>query len=403
MPFKEYSKEKMWFYRSLILFGLILFYGLQNIPTLWMIFMRFLSVLTPFFIGGALAFVLNILVVKIECLLKYTSIRPSMMRKISVFGSLLIFVVIFGCLLFVVIPHISASIENIIQQIPQAASDFVVWFNKISYNNPQLQALAESASISNLANLEYEDLFRSLSDWLLSGGAGNIFATTVSLISTTISWSVTLIVALVFAILTLFNKERLMIGGKKLLRVYTSKKIYDKTLYVLNLTKTTFTNYIGGSCTECLILGSLVTIGGVILKIQYAFLGGVIVGVTALVPMFGAFFGCLVSALFIAMVDPMQAVYFIIMVICIQQVEGNLIYPHVVGNSVGLPALYVIVAISIGGSLMGVLGMVIFIPVCSVLYSLLKTNVNERLSKQTKMRKGEDEKKKASQPAEREA
>ena len=106
MPFKEYSKEKMRFYRSLILFGLILFYGLQNIPTLWMIFMRFLSVLTPFFIGGALAFVLNILVVKIECLLKYTSIRPSMMRKISVFGSLLIFVVIFGCLLFVVIPHI---------------------------------------------------------------------------------------------------------------------------------------------------------------------------------------------------------------------------------------------------------------------------------------------------------
>ncbi len=403
MPFKEYSKEKMRFYRSLILFGLILFYGLQNIPTLWMIFMRFLSVLTPFFIGGALAFVLNILVVKIECLLKYTSIRPSMMRKISVFGSLLIFVVIFGCLLFVVIPHISASIENIIQQIPQAESDFVVWFNKISYNNPQLQALAESASISNLANLEYEDLFRSLSDWLLSGGAGNIFATTVSLISTTISWSVTLIVALVFAILTLFNKERLMIGGKKLLRVYTSEKIYDKTLYVLNLTKTTFTNYIGGSCTECLILGSLVTIGGVILKIQYAFLGGVIVGVTALVPMFGAFFGCLVSALFIAMVDPMQAVYFIIMVICIQQVEGNLIYPHVVGNSVGLPALYVIVAISIGGSLMGVLGMVIFIPVCSVLYSLLKTNVNERLSKQTKMRNGEDEKKKASQPAEREA
>ena len=99
----------------------------------------------------------------------------------------------------------------------------------------------------------------------------------------------------------------------------------------------------------------------------------------------------------------MQAVYFIIMVICIQQVEGNLIYPHVVGNSVGLPALYVIVAISIGGSLMGVLGMVIFIPVCSVLYSLLKTNVNERLSKQTKMRNGEDEKKKASQPAEREA
>ena len=129
------------------------------------------------------------------------------------------------------------------------------------------------------------------------------------------------------------------------------------------------------------------TVGGVILKIQYAFLGGVIVGFTALVPMFGAFVGCLISALFIAMVDPMQALYFIIMVVCIQQVEGNLIYPHVVGNSVGLPPLYVIVAISIGGSLMGVIGMIIFIPLCSVIYSLLRTNINERLKRRKEQEK----------------
>ena len=131
-------------------------------------------------------------------------------------------------------------------------------------------------------------------------------------------------------------------------------------------------------------MGSLVTIGGVILKIQYAFLGGVIVGVTALVPMFGAFCGCLITAVFIAMVDPMQALYFIIMVVCIQQVEGNLIYPHVVGNSVGLPALYVIVAISIGGSLMGIVGMIIFIPICSIFHTLLKTDVNERIARAQK-------------------
>ena len=193
--------------------------------------------------------------------------------------------------------------------------------------------------------------------------------------------------AFVFAILALFNKERLIIGGKKMLKAYCSDRVYTKTLYVLELTRSTFTNYIGGSCTECLILGSLVTVGGVILKIQYAFLGGVIVGFTALVPMFGAFVGCLISALFIAMVDPMQALYFIIMVVCIQQVEGNLIYPHVVGNSVGLPPLYVIVAISIGGSLMGVIGMIIFIPLCSVIYSLLRTNINERLKRRREQEK----------------
>lgn len=383
-------REKMKMYRNLIVFGLIIYFGLQNISLIWAIIMRILSVFTPFLIGGAFAFVLNILVNKIEDLLKFTSLRASIKRWIAVIGSLLIFFVVIICFLFVVIPHISASIENIIMQLPSAANDFVNWFNKLAQNNPKLQAIAESSSIAGLTDLNYDEMIANLSSWLLSGGAGNIFATTVNLISTTVSLAVTSIVSFVFAILTLFNKERLIIGGKKLLRVYTNERIYKKTMYVLDLTKTTFTNYIGGSCTECLILGSLVTIGGIILKIQYAFLGGVIVGVTALVPMFGAFFGCLVSALFIAMVDPMQAIYFIIMVIVIQQVEGNLIYPHVVGNSVGLPALYVIVAISIGGSLMGIIGMIVFIPICSIIYTLLKRDVNERLNQEMNAEKKTD-------------
>lgn len=385
-------REKMKMYRNLILFGLLVYFGLQNISLLWDIVKYILSILTPFLIGGGLAFVLNILVNKIEELLNFTSLRASIKRMLSVIGALFVFFLVIVCFLFVVIPHISASIENIFMQLPSVTNDFVNWLNRLAQDNPKWTAIVESASISGLADLNYEEMLANLSDWLISGGASNIFATTVSLISTTLSWAVTSIVAFVFAILLLFNKERLAIGGKKLLRVYTNDQIYKKTLYVLNLTKTTFTNYIGGSCTECLILGSLVTIGGVILKIQYAFLGGVIVGVTALVPMFGAFFGCLTSALFIAMVDPMQAVYFIIMVVCIQQVEGNLIYPHVVGNSVGLPALYVIVAISIGGSLLGIVGMIIFIPICSIIYTLLKTDVNERIEKEQELMKKREEK-----------
>ena len=378
-------REKMKMYRNLIIFGLLVYFGLQNISLLWDIFMHILSILTPFLIGGCLAFVLNILVNKIEDLLKFTALRASVKRLIAVIGSLCVFFLVIVCFLFVVIPHISASIENIFMQLPTVTNDFVNWLNQLAENNPNLRAIVESASITGLTNLNYEEMLANFSDWLISGGASNLFATTVTLISTTVSWAVTTIVAFVFAILTLFNKERLVIGGKKLLHVYTNEKIYTKTLYVLNLTKTTFMNYIGGSCMECLILGSLVTIGGVILKIQYAFLGGVIVGVTALVPMFGAFFGCLISALFIAMVDPMQALYFIIMVVCIQQIEGNLIYPHVVGNSVGLPALYVIVAISVGGSLLGIVGMIVFIPLCSIIYTLLKTDVNERIEKENEL------------------
>ena len=240
-------REKMKMYRNLIVFGLIIYFGLQNISLIWAIIMRILSVFTPFLIGGAFAFVLNILVNKIEDLLKFTSLRASIKRWIAVIGSLLIFFVVIICFLFVVIPHISASIENIIMQLPSAANDFVNWFNKLAQNNPKLQAIAESSSIAGLTDLNYDEMLASLSSWLLSGGAGNIFATTVNLISTTVSLAVTSIVSFVFAILTLFNKERLIIGGKKLLRVYTNERIYKKTMYVLDLTKTTFTNYIGGS------------------------------------------------------------------------------------------------------------------------------------------------------------
>ena len=325
-PDTQKTREKIKTYRGLVLFALVVYFALQNISLFWDVAMRLLSILTPFLIGGGIAFVLNILVSRIEDLLRFTPMRPRLMRIISVVSALLIFALIIGCFLFVIIPHLSTSIENIIEQLPRAASDFVAWINEMAKKYPQLRTLAESASIENLSSLNYDELFRTLSDWVLSGGAGNVFASAVSVISTTVSWAVTLCVAFVFAILALFNKERLIIGGKKILHAYCSDSVYTKTLYVLELARTTFTNYIGGTCTECLILGSLVTIGGVILKIQYAFLGGVIVGFTALVPMFGAFVGCLISALFIAMVDPMQALYFIIMVVCIQQTRDEEAY-----------------------------------------------------------------------------
>ena len=131
-------KEKLKMYRSLILFGLLIFYGLQNIPMLWNIFMRILSILTPFFIGGGFAFVLNILVNKIEELLGYTSLRQSLKRTISVIGALLVFFLVIACFLFVVIPHISASIENIIRTLPSAANDFVNWLTRLAQDNPRL-------------------------------------------------------------------------------------------------------------------------------------------------------------------------------------------------------------------------------------------------------------------------
>jgi len=182
-----------------------------------------------------------------------------------------------------------------------------------------------------------------------------------------------------FSIIVLFNKSTVVKESKGLLRAYMPDDIYEKTLHVLRLIARTFTQYIGGTCTECIILGTLVTVGATLLNIPYATLVGIIVGVGALVPMFGALIAAIIGALFVATESVQSAVYFMIMFICIQQVEGNFIYPNVVGRSVGFPPMYVIVAVTVGASLGGILGIIISIPVCSCIYQLVKEDVVMRL------------------------
>ena len=152
-PDTQKYREKIKTYRGLILFALFVYFALQNLSLIWDIAMRLLSILTPFLIGGGIAFVLNILVSRIEDLLRFTPIRPRLMRIISVISSLLIFALVIGCFLFVIIPHLSTSVENIIEQLPRAVGDFVAWINQMAEKYPQLRTLAESASIENLSNL----------------------------------------------------------------------------------------------------------------------------------------------------------------------------------------------------------------------------------------------------------
>lgn len=179
----------------------------------------------------------------------------------------------------------------------------------------------------------------------------------------------------------LFNKEQVVHETKSLLKAYLPEKNYDRVRHVLKLIIRIFTSYVGGTCLECLILASLVTVGSLILKIPYAFLVGLVVGIGALVPMFGALAAAILCAFFIAMTSPVQGLTFIIMFICIQQVEGNFIYPHVVGKSVGFPPMYIIVAITIGANVAGIIGIIIFIPICSCIYQLVSEDVLSRLQK----------------------
>lgn len=204
---------------------------------------------------------------------------------------------------------------------------------------------------------------------------------TMSAARNIVSGVTTFAIAFVFACYILLQKERLYVQVKKILYAYIPEKRVQKILSVCSLTYKTFSSFLAGQCLEALILGMMFLVVMTIIRLPYALLIGVLIAFTALIPIFGAFIGCVVGAFLILMVDPMKAVLFVIVFLILQQIEGNLIYPKVVGNSVGLPSIWVLAAVSIGGSLMGVVGMLVFIPMVSVLYALLRESVLERLDK----------------------
>ena len=206
-------------------------------------------------------------------------------------------------------------------------------------------------------------------------GAGNVLNSTVYAIGSIVNGVTTFVIAFVFACYILLQKEKLGVQVKKVMHAFLKEKWEKRCLKVCTLTSKTFSNFLTGQCLEALILGSMFFVAMSLFKMPYALLVGVLVAFTALIPIFGAFIGCVVGAFLILMVDPLQALFFVIMFLVLQQIEGNLIYPKVVGNSVGLPSIWVLAAVTIGGSLMGVVGMLIFIPLVSVVYTLFLVRV----------------------------
>ena len=212
-------------------------------------------------------------------------------------------------------------------------------------------------------------------------GAGNVINSTVSAIGSFVSGVATFVIAFVFACYVLLQKEKLKVQVKKVLYAFFSEKRVEWILEVCSLTAKSFSSFFTGQCVEAVILGTMFFIAMSILNMPYALLVGVLIAFTALIPIFGAFIGCVVGAFLILMVDPMKMLVFVVTFLILQQIEGNLIYPKVVGSSVGLPSIWVLAAVSIGGSLMGIVGMLIFIPIVSVVYTLFKASVYKHLRK----------------------
>ena len=257
-------------------------------------------------------------------------------------------------------------------QIPEALRGVQAALNELSALLPWMGEIIADMNI-DWAQLTQRalGLLKEVGNRLLSSGGG--------LVGGVVNGVATFIISFIFSIYILLQKEKLSRQGRQCLYALLPRRLADKTVSVLTLAERTFSSFLSGQCLEAVILGTIFVVVMSVLRMPYALLIGVLISLTALIPVMGAFIGCAIGALLIAISDPLQALVFVAVFLVIQQLENNLIYPQVVGSSVGLPSIWVLVAVTVGGSLMGVAGMLVFIPLCSVAYALFRDFVKRRL------------------------
>ena len=375
----EWNKQNIKGLLLVVCGGVAFYCALQNLDVVWGAVRALLGILAPFLLGGALAFVLNVPMRAIERHLLKNSRRGAKLRRpLALVLTLVAVVGVLALASLVIGPGIADAVMSIIQEIPAA-------FDRLQ---KQLNGLAESLAeylpmiqewLANV-NINWESLSRRVLDYAQALGT-SIVSSGGGFIGGVVSGVSTFVIGLIFSFYILLQKEKLSRHGRQVLYGLLPLRQADRTLEILRLAGRTFSSFLSGQCLEACILGTLFAVSMTIFRMPYALLVGVLIALTALIPIVGAFIGCAVGALLIAIDDPWKALWFIVLFLVLQQIEGNLIYPHVVGSSVGLPSIWVLAAVTLGGSLMGITGMLFFIPLCSVLYALFRSYVKERLAK----------------------
>lgn len=362
--------------RGLIIFTAIVCLAVLNFGAVVASIFFIIGIIKPFLIGGAIAFVLNIPMKAIEKGLFGRVKNPKadkIKRPVSIFLSFAAVIFILVLVVNTVLPQVTKTMVELGNKIPAFLAETQIYLEKLFASQPQLLAVIDQL---NPANVNWDSMMNGIIDFM-KNGLSNVLSSTVTVASNIISGVVNIFIALVFSFYILAQKEKLCDQIKRVLHAY-APKIYGRTLEIASLAGQNFGNFITGQCTEAVILGTMFVVSMAVLGFPYAVLVGVLIAFTALIPIVGAFIGCFVGAFLIMVDDPVKAIWFLILFIVLQQVEGNLIYPHVVGNSVGLPSIWVLAAVTIGGSLMGVIGMLIFIPIVSTVYALLREDVNRK-------------------------
>ena len=357
--------------------GAIAFYWILNeteqFKSLWT---ALTGMFSPFILGAAIAFILNVPLRVVEKPLKFIQ-NANLRRTAAIILTLVIMILVITGVVQLLLPQITETIQLLIPKL----IDFILKVEAVLMNfleaNPEL--LEWVSSTTDLQSFDWAGLIQKAAT-MLKNSVSVIATSAFSAVGGVASAIVDLVIGLVFALYCLARKEILARQGRRILYSILPEGFCDEAIRILRLTNSTFSNFISGQCLEAVILGCLFAVSMSIFKMPYIPLVSVLIAVTALIPLVGAFVGCFLGAFFILVNDPIQALAFIAMFLVLQQIEGNLIYPKVVGTSIGLPGMWVLVAVAVGGDLMGVAGMLVMIPISSVLYTLAREFTDKRIA-----------------------
>lgn len=359
---------------SLLITIILIYWVINNLNIVKDFTDNMVNAFQPFIVGGVLAFILNLFVKHIEnWLVKWKKGYKKWFRPLSILLSFSFVVLVLIFLIFLVIPDLQMTVTSFIEVVPAQISNVVSWTESFIESNTEIVQFIQEV------NIDFNSIQQQLIDYVQTF-ATNMLGNIIEIIFGTISSIVTIFIAIVFAFFLLTNKEKITRQFKKI--IYSTWSL-EWANYIVNVGKKAneiFSNFVGGEIIEAFILGTLVYVGMTIFNFPYSLSVSVITGFLALIPVFGAILGGIIGFILIAVVSFTQAIWFIVFIVIVQQVEGNIIYPRVVGNSVGLPGIWVMVSVTVGGSFFGIIGMLISVPLVSLIYSLISATVNHRLN-----------------------
>lgn len=332
------------------------------------------SLFAPVMLGGAIAYILNILVVRLEKLPVLG--RPASplykgRRAVSILASLLLILLAAALLIRIIIPQLAQAFGVVLEGLKELLYQLAAWAATVDLQTPQVEEWLAALQ------LDLPQLIQKAMTYL-SAGVGGALTTLVSTLSGIGGVAVQVMMGLIFALYLLAGKEKLAAQFTDLAEAYLPEKLCHRLWYLLRVAHDTFTRFFVGQFTEALIIGGLCTLGMLVLRMPYATMIGTLVGATALLPIVGAYLGAFLGAFMIFTVNPLQAVGFLVFIVVLQQLEGNLIYPRVVGSSIGLPGLWVLTAVTVGGGIGGIGGMLLAVPAAATAYKLLGRDVRKR-------------------------